>query len=155
MRINFSLVAYLRNETRKQVLTPPLWVFGFSGPGSAPSPPLNVVPKYSRNAGSEGEGEAGYSGGRRYRLLCCSRRLSALLQVTRGLGEARGLQARDTSLPRVAMTRTGLGMKTGGDAGRQKSHKFALVRPLKQTLKHFLTTSFLSCRSGTCSLVTT
>ena len=70
-------------------------------------------------------------------MLCCSRLLSALLQVTRGLGEARGLQARDTSLPRVAMTRTGLGMKTGGDARETKSHKLRLVRPLKQTLKQF------------------
>lgn len=58
-------------------------------------------------------------GGVCYLLLCCRRLLSALLQLTRGLGEARGLQASDTSFPSVAMTRTGLEMKTGAAAERQ------------------------------------
>lgn len=41
---------------------------------------------------------------------------SPLFHVIRGLGDAFGLQSNDTSFPSVAMTRMGLGRKTGADA---------------------------------------
>lgn len=42
--------------------------------------------------------------------------LSPLFHVIRGLGDALGLHSSDTSFPSVAMTRTGLGANTGGEA---------------------------------------
>lgn len=50
-----------------------------------------------------------------YLLFGCILR-SPLFHNIRGFGDALGLQSRDTSLPSVAMTQTGLSTKTGADA---------------------------------------
>lgn len=54
----------------------------------------------------------------RYLLFGCNLR-SPRFHSIRGLGDALGLQSRDTSFPSVAMTQTELSTKTGADAKKK------------------------------------